>query len=69
MMRGHGGVVIGSDMSGGVRNVFVHDCDFSGSLIGIRLKSSRGRGGVVENVWYQDIELGDIKRPGHHRAH
>lgn len=62
MMRGHGGVVIGSDMSGGVRNVFVHDCDFSGSMIGIRLKSSRARGGVVENVWYQDIELGRIKQ-------
>ncbi|MGQ9649533.1 MAG: glycosyl hydrolase family 28 protein [Phycisphaerae bacterium] len=60
MMRGHGGVVIGSDMSGGVRNVFVHDCDFSGSQIGIRLKSSRGRGGIVENVWYRDIDLGDI---------
>jgi hypothetical protein len=60
MMRGHGGVVIGSDMSGGVRNVFVHDCDFSGSLMGIRLKSSRGRGGVVENVWYRDLDLGDI---------
>lgn len=60
MMRGHGGVVIGSDMSGGVRNVFVHDCDFSGSQFGIRLKSSRGRGGIVENVWYRDIDLGDI---------
>jgi len=60
MMRGHGGVVIGSDMSGGVRNVFVHDCDFSGSQIGIRLKSSRGRGGIVENVYYRDIDLGDI---------
>ncbi len=61
MTRGHGGVVIGSDMSGGVRNIFVHDCDFSGEMIGIRLKSSRARGGTVENVWYQDIELGDIK--------
>ncbi|HPD29191.1 MAG TPA: glycosyl hydrolase family 28 protein [Phycisphaerae bacterium] len=61
MMRGHGGVVIGSDMSGGVRNVFVHDCDFSGSQIGIRLKSSRGRGGIVENVYYRDIDLGDIQ--------
>ncbi len=63
MKRGHGGVVIGSDMSGGVRNLFVHDCDFSGSLIGIRLKSSRGRGGLVEDIWYQDIELGDINGP------
>jgi hypothetical protein len=60
--RGHGGIVVGSDMSGGVRNVFVHDCDFSGSDIGIRLKSCPGRGGVVENLWYRDIEMGRIKQ-------
>lgn len=62
MSRGHGGVSIGSDMSGDVRNIFVHDCDFSGSLIGIRVKSTRGRGGVVERIWYRDIEMGDIAR-------
>lgn len=60
MERGHGGVVIGSDMSGGVRNVYVHDCEFSGPDRGIRLKSTRGRGGVVENIWFQNIKMGLI---------
>jgi polygalacturonase len=60
MERGHGGVVIGSDMSGDVRNVFVHDCDFSGPDRGIRLKSTRGRGGVVEDIWVQDIKMSHI---------
>ncbi len=64
MRRGHGGVVIGSEMSGDVRNVFVHDCDFSGSLMGLRVKSSRGRGGIVEHIWCQDITLGDILDTG-----
>lgn len=58
--RGHGGVVIGSEMSGGVRNVFVHDCEFIGTNIGIRMKSRRGRGGVVENIWVQDTKMKNI---------
>jgi len=60
MKRGHGGVVIGSEMSGGVRNVLAHNCFFDGTDIGIRLKSARGRGGVVENVWFRDIEMDNI---------
>ena len=61
MREGHGGVVIGSGMSGGVRNVFVKDCVFSGGERGIRLKSMRGRGGFVENVWYDSIEINDMR--------
>lgn len=57
---GHGGVVIGSEMSAGVRNVFAHDCRFDGTDRGIRLKSQRGRGGIVENVWVQDIVMDNI---------
>jgi len=57
---GHGGFVIGSDMSGGVRNVLVYDCDFLGTAIGVRIKSARGRGGVVENVWCRDIRMHNI---------
>ncbi|MCD4727652.1 MAG: glycoside hydrolase family 28 protein [Pirellulales bacterium] len=60
--RGHGGVVIGSDMSGGIKNVFVHDCHYENTFAGIRLKSTRGRGGVVENLWFQDITM---DRVGH----
>ncbi|MCB9770077.1 MAG: glycoside hydrolase family 28 protein [Candidatus Omnitrophica bacterium] len=62
MERGHGGVVIGSEMSGGVRNIYVHDCEFSGTEIGIRLKSTRGRGGVVENVWCRNLRMGHIEQ-------
>ncbi|MFX6724767.1 glycosyl hydrolase family 28 protein, partial [Acinetobacter baumannii] len=43
----HGGFVVGSEMSGGVRNIYVEDCNFIGSDIGLRFKTVRGRGGVV----------------------
>jgi len=56
----HGGIVIGSDMSGDVRNVFAHDCEFMGAERGIRLKSNASRGGVVEKIWYQDIRMDNI---------
>ncbi|HEX6767490.1 MAG TPA: glycoside hydrolase family 28 protein [Polyangiaceae bacterium] len=59
--RGHGGVVIGSEMSGGVRNVFVDDCEFVGTDRGLRIKSMRGRGGVVENVYYQNVKHLDLR--------
>ena len=58
--RGHGGVVLGSEMSAGIRNVFVHDCRFEGTDRGIRIKSLPGRGGFVENVWFQDIAMDRI---------
>jgi DNA sulfur modification protein DndE len=47
-------------MSGGVRNVFVHDCHYDGPTAGIRFKAARGRGGVVENIFAQDITMGRI---------
>jgi polygalacturonase len=58
---GHGGVGIGSEMSGGVRNVWVHDCEFKGTDRGLRIKSMRGRGGVVENVWYERVRHEDLR--------
>lgn len=57
---GHGGAVFGSDMSGGIRNVYVHSCIFDGTDVGIRLKSTRGRGGVVEQLWFDNIDMNDI---------
>lgn len=59
--RGHGGFVIGSEMSGGVRDVHVSGCTFMGTNIGIRFKSARGRGGVVENIFISDINMIDIR--------
>lgn len=56
----HGGFVIGSEMSGGVRNISVTNCTFMGSDIGLRFKTTRGRGGVVENIFIKDIYMKDI---------
>jgi len=60
--RGHGGLVIGSEMSGSVRNVYMHDCDFVGTDRVLRIKSRPGRGGVVENVWVENVTGRDLKR-------
>ncbi|WP_128099988.1 glycoside hydrolase family 28 protein [Paenibacillus sp. DCT19] len=58
--HGHGGFVIGSEMSGGVRHVRVSDCTFIGTDIGLRFKSARGRGGVVEDIEIERIYMKDI---------
>ncbi|MBF9255050.1 glycoside hydrolase family 28 protein [Pontibacter sp. 172403-2] len=58
--HGHGGFVVGSEMSGGVKNVHVSDCTFIGTDIGLRFKSTRGRGGVVENIYISNINMLDI---------
>ena len=64
MQAGHGGVVIGSEMSGGVKNVTISNCIFDGTDNGIRLKSARGRGGVVENIRVSNIVMNNIRRIG-----
>jgi DNA sulfur modification protein DndE len=58
--QAHGGFVIGSEMSGGVRNIYVSNCTFMGSDIGLRFKTTRGRGGIVENIHISDINMSDI---------
>jgi polygalacturonase len=58
--RAHGGFVIGSEMSGGARNIFVSDCTFIGTDIGLRFKTTRGRGGVVEKIFIKNISMRDI---------
>lgn len=60
VFHGHGGFVVGSEMSGGVKNVKVTNCIFSGTDVGLRFKSTRGRGGVVENIWIEDIAMNNI---------
>ncbi|MBX9735170.1 MAG: hypothetical protein K2X37_14030 [Chitinophagaceae bacterium] len=60
MYHAHGGFVVGSEMSGGVRNIYVEDCNFIGSDIGLRFKTVRGRGGVVENIYAKNIRIKDI---------
>ncbi|KQB43289.1 Glycoside hydrolase [Flavobacterium daejeonense] len=58
--HGHGGVTVGSEMSGGVKNLYVTNCTFMGTDVGLRFKSTRGRGGVVENIYISDINMTDI---------
>lgn len=58
--HGHGGFVVGSEMSGGARNLFVSDCNFLGTDIGIRFKTTRGRGGVVEKIYISNIRMNNI---------
>ncbi|WP_120275160.1 glycoside hydrolase family 28 protein [Mangrovibacterium diazotrophicum] len=58
--HGHGGFVLGSEMSGGVRNLYAKNLTFIGTDCGLRFKSTRGRGGVVENIWMEDIRMSNI---------
>ena len=58
--HGHGGFVIGSNTDGGMNNIFVTDCNFIGTDIGIRVKSNAGRGGLVHNIHVKDIYMSNI---------
>ena len=60
VFHGHGGFVVGSEMSGGVQNINVTNCRFLGTDVGLRFKSCRGRGGVVENIHIRDIVMMNI---------
>jgi polygalacturonase len=53
-------VSIGSEMSGDVRNIYIHDCTFTKTERGVRIKSRRGRGGVVENVWLENLKMDSV---------
>lgn len=58
--NGHGGVVVGSEMSGGARDIFIENCTFIGTAKGLRFKSTRGRGGLVENIFARNVFMKDI---------
>ena len=59
--EGHGGFVIGSEMSRGVKDILVENCTFVGTDVGVRMKSALGRGGVVENITLRNIHMSEIK--------
>lgn len=59
ILHGHG-ISIGSETLGGVRNVTVRNCTFENTENGLRIKSQRGKGGVVENIRYTDITMKDV---------
>ena len=60
MNGGHGAIVIGSAISGGVKNIYAHDCKISGTMQGIRLKSMRGRGGYIDGALFENIDIKDV---------
>lgn len=63
MADGHGGVVIGSEISGNCRNVFVENCDMNSPNLerAIRLKSNTNRGGLIENVFVRNVKVGEVR--------
>ncbi|NVD43056.1 glycoside hydrolase family 28 protein [Ensifer sp. HO-A22] len=61
MERGHGGLVIGSEMSGGVHDVCVEDCEMIGTDRGLRLKTRRGRGGSITNIAMRRVRLDGVE--------
>lgn len=63
MIHGHGGIVIGSEMSGSVRNISVSNCIFQDTDRGIRLKTRRKRGGSMENLVFQNIIMDNVLCP------
>jgi unsaturated rhamnogalacturonyl hydrolase len=62
MKDGHGGVVLGSEISGGVRNVFIEDCVMDSSELdrALRFKNNAVRGGVLENVFMRRVQIGRV---------
>lgn len=63
MARGHGAVVLGSEMSGGIEDVTVHACAFDATDRGLRIKTRRGRGGFVRRVRFSDVAMTDVPTP------
>jgi len=69
MERGHGGVVIGSEMSGGVHDVTVEDCEMIGTDRGLRLKTRRGRGGAITGITMRRVKMDGVLVPLSANAH
>lgn len=63
MKNGHGGVVIGSEISGGFKNLFVENCEMDSPNLDrvIRIKSNTCRGGIIENIYVRNIKVGQCK--------
>jgi polygalacturonase len=63
MKNGHGGVVIGSEVSGGCRNVFVEDCVMDSPELerALRIKTNSLRGGITENIYMRNVTVGEVK--------
>jgi polygalacturonase len=64
MKNGHGGVTVGSEISGGVRNVFADNCQMDSPLLysAIRIKNNAARGGDIENVYARNLAVGQVSQ-------
>ena len=62
VLRAHGGFVIGSNTDGGMKNIYVTDCNFIGTDVGIRVKSNAGRGGLVKDIYVDNITMKNIAK-------
>jgi DNA sulfur modification protein DndE len=60
VLRAHGGFVIGSNTDGGMKNIYVTDCNFIGTDVGVRVKSNAGRGGLVKDIFVDNITMKNI---------
>jgi DNA sulfur modification protein DndE len=60
VFHGHGGFTIGSESYGGARNVFVKNLTCIGTDVGLRFKSVKGRGGIIENIYVDGVQMKDI---------
>jgi len=69
MERGHGGLVIGSEMSGGVHDVAIEDCEMIGTDRGLRLKTRRGRGGSITNIAMRRVLMDGVETALSANAH
>lgn len=63
MKNGHGGIVIGSEISGGARNIFAHDCVMDSPALErvLRIKTNSCRGGIIENIYMRDVKVGTCR--------
>jgi len=66
MKDGHGGVTLGSEVSGGIRNIFAEDCqmDSPNLQMAIRVKNNAMRGGDIENFFIRNIKVGQVANAG-----
>ena len=60
ILKGNSGIAIGSETSGGIKNVYIHNCNIENTGLGIRIKSLLGRGGVIEDININDISMNKL---------
>lgn len=58
--EGHGGITCGSETAGGIKNIYLHDCVFDGTQVGIRFKTRRTRGGGVSDILYERVRMTNV---------